>query len=558
MLKPVFKAKFRILIHTIEKIIHAPLIRTLVITVFMLGVIYACYGFTHYVFELLNGIEGAGSFLCNKLLNLFFMSLFFLLIFSNAITSYAAVFRAKEIKMLLTQPLEIKEIFISRFLESMILTSWSFLVLIGPFTYAYFVVKKISLIYLLLTFAAIVPYLLITAVLGTLLTLFLIQLIPKRDLRPYLIAALAVLIIAAIFYFRNIYFKKDLVSKGGMLFFISQLMPFSNFAERPYLPSYWLSKSISMLSQNSINQALFYFWLLLINAVFFFQVMFHLIPYSYYNSLASIDSRSGAGVEVRTKFWKLLKKMLVFLRYREREIVIKDVKVIFRDPVQYSQILIFFGILAVYFTHLHGEYYQSFPMKWKIFIAFLNLAATNLVLASLAIRFVYPLISLEGRKMWVLNLAPISRWNLIFTKYLTISFLALIITVSLIAISNSMLKIDKEFVKISMVSSIISSFTVTGIIMGLGSCFANFKEENPARIIAGFGGTLALIISLIYVGGIVFISAVPFWLHMLGKISNSALEIYVNSACFILAGVSAVLIFIHLYLGKRHLEAAEF
>ena len=369
---------------------------------------------------------------------------------------------------------------------------------------------------------------------------------------------MAVLITVSIFYFRNIYLKKELTGKGGMVFFISQLIPFSNFAEKPYLPSYWLSKSIAMASKASVSQALFYFWLLFINAVFFFQVMLHLISYSYYTSLAAVGSQSAMGVKVRTKFWKLLKKILVFLRLREREIVIKDIKTIFRDPIQYSQILIFFGILAIYFTHLQGEYYQSFPTKWKIFIAFLNLAATNLVLASLALRFVYPLISLEGKRMWVLNLAPISRWNLIFTKYLTISSLALIITVGLITISNTMLRIEQEFIKVSMVSSIVSSFTITGIIIGLGSCFANFKEENPARIVAGFGGTLALVFSLVYVGGMVFISAFPFWLHMLGKISGLELKMYVNISCFILIGISAILIFIHLYLGKRHLERAEF
>ena len=35
--------------------------------------------------------------------------------------------------------------------------------------------------------------------------------------------------------------------------------------------------------------------------------------------------------------------------------------------------------------------------------------------------------------------------------------------------------------------------------MGLGTLYPNFKEENPSKIVSGFGGTFCLVLSFIYI-----------------------------------------------------------
>ena len=123
MLAPFIKAKYRIFIHILREFKKNSLLRNIVILLFMFGVIYACYDFSHFMFKFLKSIKGAGPFLCDKLINLFFMSIFFLLIFSNAISSYSTIFKNKELNMLRTQPLKYEEIFVLKFLESMFLSS---------------------------------------------------------------------------------------------------------------------------------------------------------------------------------------------------------------------------------------------------------------------------------------------------------------------------------------------------------------------------------------------------------------------------------------------------
>ena len=45
--------------------------------------------------------------------------------------------------------------------------------------------------------------------------------------------------------------------------------------------------------------------------------------------------------------------------------------------------------------------------------------------------------------------------------------------------------------------------------MGLGALFPNFKEDNPCKIVSGFGGTLCLVISFIYITLFVALVALP-------------------------------------------------
>ncbi len=45
--------------------------------------------------------------------------------------------------------------------------------------------------------------------------------------------------------------------------------------------------------------------------------------------------------------------------------------------------------------------------------------------------------------------------------------------------------------------------------MGLGALFPNFKDDNPSKIVSGFGGTLCLVVSFIYIALFVALTALP-------------------------------------------------
>jgi ABC-2 type transport system permease protein len=45
----------------------------------------------------------------------------------------------------------------------------------------------------------------------------------------------------------------------------------------------------------------------------------------------------------------------------------------------------------------------------------------------------------------------------------------------------------------------VMTFTLTGLATGLGALYPNFREENPGKIVSGFGGTFCLVLSFLYI-----------------------------------------------------------
>src|SRR6185369_11869071 len=97
---------------------------------------------------------------------------------------------------------------------------------------------------------------------------------------------------------------------------------------------------------------------------------------------------------------------------------IKDIKSFMRDPAQWSQVLIFFGILTLYIGNLRNFSYPLDQPFYQNLIASLNLGATSMTLATMTSRFIFPLISLEGRRFWILGLLPIERRQIMISKFL--------------------------------------------------------------------------------------------------------------------------------------------
>ena len=50
---------------------------------------------------------------------------------------------------------------------------------------------------------------------------------------------------------------------------------------------------------------------------------------------------------------------------------------------------------------------------------------------------------------------------------------------------------------------------LSGIAVGLGARLPNLREQSPSRIAAGFGGTLNLVISTLYILVVVLLTALP-------------------------------------------------
>ncbi len=98
--------------------------------------------------------------------------------------------------------------------------------------------------------------------------------------------------------------------------------------------------------------------------------------------------------------------------------MVKDLRLFRRDPLQWSQFLIFLGLLMLYFLNIRRFTYDVSSIAWVNMVSFLNLAVVGLLLSTFTTRFIYPMISLEGRRFWILGLLGVRRETILWSKFL--------------------------------------------------------------------------------------------------------------------------------------------
>ena len=135
---------------------------------------------------------------------------------------------------------------------------------------------------------------------------------------------------------------------------------------------------------------------------------------------ATVGSRGGGppgGAAAGYGLDAAFHRVFFFLPKPIRLLILKDLRTFRRDPAQWSQFLIFFGLLAFYFINIRRLSYDVQKPYWRNLISFLNLSVTALILSTFTSRFIFPLLSLEGRNFWVLGLLPLKRASILWGKF---------------------------------------------------------------------------------------------------------------------------------------------
>src|SRR5204863_5997724 len=101
---------------------------------------------------------------------------------------------------------------------------------------------------------------------------------------------------------------------------------------------------------------------------------------------------------------RIMESLVFYLPQRTRVLVVKDFRTFRRDPTQWA-VLIIFGLLMLFGASNFRQYYAAgLALMDQYALSLMNLGGTAILLCAGLSRFVFPLISLEGRKFWILGL----------------------------------------------------------------------------------------------------------------------------------------------------------
>jgi ABC-2 type transport system permease protein len=502
-------------------------------------------------------LEGLRGYVLDVMFAVFFLSLFVMLGISNGIIAYGTLFRSEETAFLVARPFRAPDIFAYKMIEGLLFSSWAFLFLALPLIAALGVYDRAPWYYYPGALVFLSAFALLAAAAGGAATLlvgrFLTQ-SPKRVLALFLAVILAV---TAVWLFNLISSYRETMERSGEVW-MQRVLGRLSLSRSPLLPTYWVGDGLLALARGEWRLAGYRLVLLGSTALFAGMAAIHMARWMYtsaYHRTQALNhrrrSRAAGG------FYRGLERCLPALSDDLRALIVKDVKTFFRDPVQWSQVLVFFGLLAVYFINMRNLRYDIDHPFWKNLISLLNLVATSLTLSTFTSRFIFPLLSLEGRKFWILGLLPIARRNILYSKFWFAFAGSFVMSESLMLLSDAMLGLPAGVMGLHALMMLLVCAGLSALSVGIGALYPNLREDNPSKIVSGFGGTLNLVLSVCYVTLLVTFMAVPYHVSSMSLSGGEGLRMMLAPGICIALLIGAFTVAVPLALGVRAFEKLE-
>jgi ABC-2 type transport system permease protein len=496
---------------------------TSVIFVFIAGYFALAFWLFYRGLRFIETFPGLGGLLVERLLYLLFAFLFVLLFFSNVVISYSNFFRNRESAFLMSLPIPSEVIFRWKFLESALLASWAFVFLIAPLLTAYGLTHEQPWHFYVVTSALVVLFVVLPSVFGAWVAVMLARFMDRKSFQVALVAVALIGLLVGTVWLRPEAVTDEML-ETRVLAVLDRMLMKTRFSMFPALPSYWLSTAVLNWSERAFSGTIFFTLVLLSNALFFGALTLTKMGQPLYEATSAVHSRGAlfgqwewfhrrqAARRGKLHYspgaleW-LTKLLLPKVPSEYLALLVKDIRIFWRDTTQWGQTLVLFGLLGVYVINLRHFSSQLTNPFWVNLVSFLNLGACSLNLATLTTRFVYPQFSLEGKRVWIVGMAPLGLVRVVKTKFALTSIASLILTLGLIWLSCRMLKLPTDNTLYFVVAITVMTFSLNGLATGLGVLYPNFREENPSKIVSGFGGTFCLVLSFLYIVGSVALLA---------------------------------------------------
>lgn len=445
--------------------------------------------------------------------NVFFLTLFLMLLMSSALMTYVSLYRNAEVRFLLSRPVSVRRIVLHKLTETLFFSNWGFFVLAGPLLLAYGLANGAPALYYAAFPIFMLAYATIPVCLGAMTCLAVVSWLPQLRTASFVVIGLAVV---AVFVLGSWFLLGGISHALLSTEWFQELIRRLTFAEQRLFPSWWLSAGLLEAAHLERDRApydvLGYAAVIVTSALVVRELTGFLGERWFRQSVSRLDGlelprrRAGAGL-----FDSPARRLLSPFPAHLQTMLLKDLTLLKRDPIQWAQLVLFFVLMVIYFGTLKRfDLGLSFE-RWRVILGFLNLAVNGLILSAFTTRFVFPLLSLEGRCIWILGTLPIRRSSVLWSKFAFACIGTIPVSVGLSLINDWTLGAFDQpvLVLLRFVTCIMMVTGLCALAVGLGARFPDLKEPSPAKIANGFGGTMNLLASAAYLLAIILVVAIP-------------------------------------------------
>src|SRR5688572_6229137 len=488
-------------------------------TALLAGIGFIFWGFIFAVlYRLLayfRGVQEIGPLLAGKLLGVILISFLSILMLSNVITALSSFFLAKDLDLLVSAPVDWLRLYGAKLLKTCLHSSWMVVLLAVPMFAAYGVVYDGGWAFPLIAIALFLPFLLIPTVIGSAVTLLLVNLFPARRTRDIL-SVIAILTAAGIVILFRIVRPERLARPEGFRTLVD-FIAILRTPTSPFLPSEWVQQGVMSWLKGSFDPLPLVLLWSTAGSLVVLGAMLHaaLYPKGFSKAQESGQRWARAGLMARFGMWVLAPVGIV-----RRELLLKELRLFFRDTTQWSQ-LILLGVLVIVYVFnvkylpLRGEGITFFLRN---VIPFLNLVLAGFVLASVAARFIFPSVSLEGRTWWLLRSSPMPVQEMLWAKFWVGTTPLLVLALGIVFVTDALLQVSVFMFAVSVMTISMMTIALCGMALGFGTLFPQFETENAAQIPTSFGGLMFMIASVGLIAGVVVLEARPVYSYLSARL----------------------------------------
>ncbi len=533
---------------------------------FAVGAFYFSNFVTAYLLENVK----IGLFLFHRFIGMLLFVFFITINLGNMVVSFSTLYRSPEMNFLLTSPVSYLNIFVIKFLDNFFYSSGTlfmvgFSVLLGYGFYFHLPWH----FYLFMLFGVLVPFMFLAACVAVIVLLLVMKLASKINFR-LLAGGIVILYMSQIYFYFKVSSPVHLVQEVMKYYpnvdlYFGMLDPLAI----KVLPNFWVSEIMYFYVTKNIISVIQYTSLLILSTAGLFVIALAVANgffYSTWITSLSIKSLTVRSLELKNTFFSFGKRS--FFSPQTEVLLKKELWQFLREPSQWIHFLVMMALLIVFLASVSSLSIKLESPELKGVVYLIVFIFNIFLINSIALRFGFPMISLEGNAYWSIRSAPISATTMYWIKFSIIMTFLTVLSIVIAWLSNiPYLYAQKVINQYPMPPSIVEPHTsikilayysiiVTPIItatlvsinVGLGSVYSNFIEKNPIRIASSQGATMTFLLSVVYLVIILAVFYLPTTMMFVSASKNSSVNWNMLKIVFLIITVPSLFI-----IGISHL-----
>lgn len=496
-----------------------------------------------------------------RLLNMTVFAFFYMVAVSTVVTAIGTLYTAEDLPLLFASPVPEGRVFAAKSVEAVALaggvSSLLFLAALTGFARSHGTLTQLPAACAL----ALPPFLALSGACGLAVALLVARFLPARRVELLFQGLLLVLAVGIVFFLRSL--EPERLFRGDKFTTVAAYLRDLGRPGSDFEPSGWITATLQGFFTFRTGEALGAAAKLYAACLVALPLLLLLGRALYFPGVRrTAESLTARGDGPRATAPGPLERFAPALPAVSRALLWKDALVFFRTPVFVTQSVMLLAVGAMYLYNI-----KLLPLdaggavrRWlaDLFGA-LNIAMVAFVVASAALRLVFPVLSAEGRAFLVVRASPLPPARILFTKQLLYTLLFLAYAMPLSHFTTSLLRAGPATHAAALLDTALLTPGIVAINLGFGIHFCGGGLTSVTDAPGSAGGLAAMAGSALHIGAVLVPQApllFPFLFRHVFRLGDAYGPVAAAGGALSLA--AALLLPLYpLALAKRRLESGE-